>query len=307
MELVVRQISGLGNQLFQYAAGIFYAQQYGASMRVAIDPPQVSFSYGYARPFLLSHFNIPVPLQPLNRQDRLVFTTKPWLRPASHAWRKLHRIQIVRESLEQRYRFQPTLPVAGAEIVYLFGYWQTWPLVEAVQPQLRRDFSFREPATGKNVEVLQRIRDREYPVSLHIRRGDYTLAAEGNIALPLEYYLKAIDILRQCRDRPTFFVFSDDIPWARAHLPADLSAVFIDHNGDTAAHEDLRLMSACRDHIIANSSFSWWGAWLNPRADKIVVAPKHWLRTPESFFPDLLPTGWILIDSLREAPTPVLQ
>jgi hypothetical protein len=134
------------------------------------------------------------------------------------------------------------------------------------------------------------------PVSLHVRRGDYTLAAEGKIALPLSYYASAIAYCQARLEDPTFFVFSDDMEFARANLPGNPRAVFVDHNDDASSHEDLRLMSACRHHIIANSSFSWWGAWLNPRADKIVYAPKYWLLNRDSYFPDLFPASWLLDD-----------
>ncbi len=150
--------------------------------------------------------------------------------------------------------------------------------------------------------MLERIGKCTNPVSLHVRRGDYTLAAEGNIALPLDYYTRSISICRERLADPTFFVFSDDIAFARKNLPHDIRAVFIDHNDDASSHEDLRLMSSCRHHIIANSTFSWWGAWLNPRLDKLVVAPKHWYLTQDSYYPELLPPGWILCDTLRSRP-----
>ncbi len=129
-----------------------------------------------------------------------------------------------------------------------------------------------------------------------MRRGDYTLAIEGNRTLPLDFYIRAIAHMRERLRNPVFFIFSDDIAFARANLPADLPAFFVDHNDDQTSHEDLRLMSACHHHIIANSSFSWWGAWLNPRPDKIVLAPRYWMLTPDSYFPELLPPTWIIVD-----------
>jgi hypothetical protein len=300
MQVVVRQVSGLGNQLFQYAAGVYYAKQLGADVRVAVHPPQASFSFGYARPFLLPQFTIPVPLQPLGIEDRLVLTDKPQFQAAAKAWRAAKRIRVALETVAQRYHFQPDLGVAGARTVYLVGYWQAWRITQAIAPELRDHLRFRQPAEGRNREVLETIRGTQTPVSLHIRRGDYTLAAEGSIALSLDYYRKAIEKVRVRYPDAKFFVFSDDIAWSREHLPADLPAVFVDHNDDMTSHEDLRLMSACSHHIIANSSFSWWGAWLNPAPTKMVIAPKHWLLTPESYFPDLLPPDWTVLDSARK-------
>jgi len=158
----------------------------------------------------------------------------------------------------------------------------------------------REPATGNNQSLLEQIDAAPVSVSLHVRRGDYTLAAEGNIALPLDYYHRAIDLIRQRFDDPVFFIFSDDIEFARKNLPAGMRQVFVEGNDDLSSHEDLRLMAACQHHIIANSSFSWWGAWLNPSSEKVVVAPRHWLLSPESAFEDLLPPTWYALDSLRK-------
>ena len=134
-----------------------------------------------------------------------------------------------------------------------------------------------------------------------MRRGDCTVAATNRVDLPLEYYLNAISTIKERLGDPTFFVFSDDIPFVKEYLPQNLAMVFVDHNDDFSAHEDLRLMSSCHHHIIANSTFSWWGAWLNPRTDKMVIAPKHWYNTEDSYYPDLLPQTWLLADVANAA------
>jgi len=147
--------------------------------------------------------------------------------------------------------------------------------------------------------LLEQIHAASLPVSLHVRRGDYTLAAEGNIALPLDYYRRAIEFIRERFEDTTFFIFSDDIEFARRNLPAGMRQIFVEGNDDLSSHEDLRLMAACQHHVIANSSFSWWGAWLNPSPEKVVVAPRHWHLSPDSDYPDLLPPTWHALDSLR--------
>jgi hypothetical protein len=92
---------------------------------------------------------------------------------------------------------------------------------------------------------------------------------------------------------PVFYVFSDDIAWARENIRSSRPLVFMDNDGDVSAQQDLRLMSACRHHIVANSSFSWWGAWLNPRDDKKVIAPKRWFLDASMATDDLVPATWI--------------
>lgn len=299
MKIVVCQISGLGNQMFQYAAGQYYARQYNAQMRMAVRPPGKALSHGHPRPFLLSHFAISAPCDELSVSERLLLHTHhPRLRPVSGALlRQALRVQIVREGTEQLFRFQPALPIgAGIQTVYLVGYWQVHNIADAISAELRREFSFREEPCGKNAELLRMIRNSANPVSIHIRRGDYTLDVEGNVALSMDYYTRAIRRIQESVRTPTFFVFSDDIEFARTNLSRDISAVFVEHNDSFAAHEDLRLMSACRHHIIANSTFSWWGAWLNPRTDKIVIAPRNWMVARRPSYDDIFPPSWQLLD-----------
>jgi hypothetical protein len=297
MRVIVRQISGLGNQLFQYAAGIYYARHYGGQLSVVLEPAKQRFSNGAPRPVLLSHFNISAPVYDAGWTDNLYLTERRKLQPMARVARSLSRVHVLRETLAQRYALlsPPVLP-DDLRALYLVGYWQTYRIAAAVEDQVRREFAFREPAAGRNAEVLARIAATSQPVSLHIRRGDYTLAVEGNLALPMTYYQDAIRAMREKLANPTFFVFSDDPGFARANLPHDLPAVYIDHNDDYTSFEDLRLMSGCHHHILANSSFSWWGAWLNTRRDKTVFAPRQWLRLPGSSYPELTPPEWRLFD-----------
>jgi hypothetical protein len=304
MKIIVRQISGLGNQMFQYAAGLYYARQYNAQMRIGTDPPQHAISHGHPRPFLLSHFAISAQHRELNSFERLLLLSDHRrLKPFTEAilqrgilQRGLH-LKIVAESFEQRFRFQPTLPIGDkTRTIYLVGYWQVYNIAERISLSLKKEFSFREPPTGKNLETLRLIQNSENSVSLHIRRGDYTLAAEGNVALPMEYYARAIAHIKESVNKPSFFIFSDDMEFAKAKLGGEISACFVDYNDSLSAHEDLRLMSLCRHHIIANSTFSWWGAWLSPGADKIVYAPRNWMVGNCPHDNDLFPPSWRLLD-----------
>ncbi|SNT27861.1 Glycosyl transferase family 11 [Granulicella rosea] len=294
MRLSVRQISGLGNQLFQYAAARFFAELYRAEAEILIEPQENAFSYGHARPFLLSKFAIALPTRPFRSSDRFLVNENPRLKSVFNPLRAALGVQIVREQAQEQYRFIPQLPLAaGARIAYLSGYWQAGGYVAET---LRSELRLRDAVSGKTSQVQQEIAAKPIPVSVHVRRGDYTLDAEGNRALPLDFYHRAMAILQQRLGAVHFFVFSDDMAFARENLPRALPITFVDHNDSFTAHEDLHLMAACRHHILANSSFSWWGAWLNPRQDKIVVAPRNWLRERDSYFPDLMLPGWILLD-----------
>ena len=134
-------------------------------------------------------------------------------------------------------------------------------------------------------------------MSLHVRRGDYAnnpsaLSTHGLCSL--DYYREAVNHIAEKVKEPHFFIFSDDMDWAVDNIRIKFPCEYIDHNKGPGSSEDMRLMSLCRSHIIANSSFSWWGAWLNPDPTKIVVAPKRWFaRNVET--PDLIPDGWVRI------------
>jgi hypothetical protein len=304
MKLIVRQLSGLGNQLFQYAAGLYYSGLLNAELSIVTDPSQNAISHGHPRPFLLSHFAVTAKWREMTAAERVMFFLESrGLNPASRRALKRHvllrwqHIQLLTEDVEQRFRFQTKLPVdVGAHTVYLFGYWQVHNIAEKISERLRHEFALRDQPTGQTLEVLRSIRNTENSVSLHIRRGDYTLASEGNVALPFKYYSNAMHYMKQRLTNPTFFVFSDDIKFAKENIDKNSPAVFVEHNDSLSAHEDLRLMSNCKHHIIANSTFSWWGAWLGTSKSKIVLAPRKWLVANCPTENDLIPSTWRLLD-----------
>jgi hypothetical protein len=111
----------------------------------------------------------------------------------------------------------------------------------------------------------------------------------------MEYYIKAVDVICSKVSKPVVYVFSDDMDWAKKNLKCWEGAVFVDSKISNSAHEDHYLMSQCDHHIIANSSFSWWAAWLNPSRAKIVIAPKQWFANNQIRSDDLIPSGWITI------------
>lgn len=298
MQIEVRQISGLGNQLFQYAAGRYFSRRYGAPLILAIDQSG-AISYGFPRPFLLSKFLIRAEIRRYTPIDRYRVQPPRYLAGLFARLNHLQGIQVYRELFDRRYDFVPEIAIdRNVRSLHLVGYWQSYRFAASVAKELRSELAFSEPPEGKNLEILHEIHETPDSVSLHLRRGDYIGAAEGDIALSLDYYARAVELFRQTLTSPTYFVFSDDMEFARKNLVLHGKVRFIDHNDSFSAHEDLRLMSACQNHIIANSTFSWWGAWLNPSNSKIVYAPKYWLLSQDSYFPDLFPPDWILDDNL---------
>jgi hypothetical protein len=179
---------------------------------------------------------------------------------------------------------------------YLSGYWQSEKYFADAAQQIRADFTFRLPLEGGNAELAGQM-SHAASVSLHVRRGDYasnpkTSATHGLCSL--EYYRAAIRHVAERVPQPRFFVFSDDIAWVQANLNIEFPCVHVQHNRGAESYNDMRLMSLCRHHIIANSSFSWWGAWLNQGTDKIVVAPQQWFAR-QTDVRDLFPAGWVTL------------
>jgi hypothetical protein len=183
--------------------------------------------------------------------------------------------------------------------LFLVGYWHSERYFADVGKELRKAFQFKHPLEGAAKEIGRQIRSSN-SISLHIRRGDYAALKHVEHVVgqtDLSYYEKAAAYMNE-RSRskgigvPTFFVFSDDIEWCKGRLKLPFPTIFVDQAsaGPKASHH-LRLMSLCRNNIIANSTFSWWGAWLNANPEKVVIAPKRWFANKTN--EDMIPQHWI--------------
>jgi hypothetical protein len=181
--------------------------------------------------------------------------------------------------------------------VYLAGYWQSEKYFADVAELIRQEFTLKSGPDKLNRQVLDEI-EAANSVSLHIRRGDYIsdpVTNQVHGVLGLDYYSRAVNYIASKTAQPHFFVFSDDIAWAKENLRLPFPLSFVEHNGQDKECEDLRLMCHCKHHITANSSFSWWGAWLNANPDKIVISPEKWFNDPSLDTKDLIPEYWVKI------------
>ena len=174
---------------------------------------------------------------------------------------------------------------------FVLGYWQSWFNVWDVSI-----FKFKEDRLSGKTKEIQQSAISCNSVSLHVRRGDYLSANNqwlyGGICTT-QYYEKAINYIREHVENPVFYVFSNDIPWVQENLQIP-DAVYVTHNTGKDSWQDMYLMSRCKYHIIANSTFSWWGAYLDPNKEKIVVCPPKLTNRGDS--PDLFPNEWIKIE-----------
>lgn len=182
---------------------------------------------------------------------------------------------------------------------YLNGYWQSIKYFEGIENDIKKDFRFKNQLDNKNLEILNEI-ENSNSISIHIRRGDYMSPENYNMygcIATLTYYKKAIKVIEEKVENPTFFVFSNDMDWVKKNIQINSRVFYIDINSGNGSYKDMQLMSNCKHNIIANSSFSWWGAWLNENKNKIVIAPKKWINREDvdSDKIELFCEGWTLL------------
>lgn len=179
--------------------------------------------------------------------------------------------------------------------MYLEGYWQNEEYFKDIRDEILQDFGIKDKLSDNAIEHLEGIKTR-CSVSLHIRRGDYLSNSEANNVhgiCGLDYYQKAVKYISCVVENPVVYVFSDDIEWCKKNLGFLANKVFVD-NTETVV-DDLELMKNCNHNIIANSTFSWWGAWLNINSDKIVIAPKKWFCSENMQHLTIAPKEWMTI------------
>lgn len=279
--VTTRLFGGAGNQLFQYAAGRALADHVGCDL--AIDSRYVTDSRDRADCF--AHFG-----RARLRRDTDLPPAKTEGLLRYGIWRYLGRPpRIVRE---RGLGFDPgffSLPRG----VYLHGYWQSPRYFAPIAAQLRDDLAFTTPFDEGNAAMAARISGAEMPVALHVRRGDYVAAGPYG-ACPPDYYRRAVDLLaNRSAAALTCFVFSNDPDWARDNLDLGQETVIVDLNTEATGHFDMHLQSLCTHNVIANSTFSWWAAWLNDNPAKTVIAPRRWFAEGKPDNPDICPPDWI--------------
>lgn len=291
--IITHVIGGLGNQMFQYAAGRALSLERRQPLRLDIS--------GYRGYKLHDGFELhgifECPAAVATEEE--VQSILGWQSPAA-----IRRVMLrpylafIRKGglvVEPHFHYWPGIKNAPDDC-YLAGYWQSEKYFQEVASVIRTDFTFKSPLTGLNAVLADKINNVN-AVSIHVRRGDY-VSNPKNVArygsCTEDYYQAAVRYISESVKKPFYFIFSDDISWVKDHFKIDLPCQYVDHNSGNESHNDMCLMSLCRHHIIANSTFGWWAAWLNPSPDKIVVAPKKWF-IHEVNIDDLYPKGWRLL------------
>jgi len=296
--IISKVLGGMGNQMFQYAVGRAISLDYGVPLLLDISG---FASYRLHLGFELHRvFNCPAEIaNEANLRSLLGWQSSSLMRrvvsrSSMTAFRKKNFV------IEPHYHFWDGIKNIPRDS-YLVGYWLSVKYFKDRASEVRRDFAFKTPLSEKNAEIAAQI-SQVNAVGLHVRRGDYakdpkTAATQGLCSL--DYYRAAIYYVSERVEKPHFYVFSDDIDWVKTNLKLDFPCRFIGHNQGVESYNDMRLMSLCKHNIIANSTFSWWGAWLNDYTNKIVVTPQAWLANTDivsdykKFMDDLVPSDWV--------------
>ena len=295
MKISIRLVGGLGNQMFQYAAGVGLAQQRDG--RVVLDLS--AFSNYAPWPYQLDKLRVPQDIG-----EKAPPAWPPGRALAARLGRRLS-VGVPRRMngvyVEPHFHFDQSFFELGGDHIRLEGYFQS-PLYFAGCEQLLRERFQPVAGFGATAQAwADRIDATRGSVSLHVRRGDYVNnpnVAAVHASVDQGYYSRAIATLRRmCGEELEFFLFSDDAAFV-AQAFAALPRAHVVRSDPARSWEDMFLMARCDHHIIANSSYSWWGAWLNASPEKVVLAPGQWFtrqRLATTNIMDLFPAGWIIL------------
>lgn len=266
--IIINLIGGLGNQMFQYASakGLALQRQETLKLNTTAFDTYTLHQYG------LHHFALSD--SKINFLDNI----------------KIKLLKTIHYK-EITFSYNPDIQKLKAQNILLTGYFQSENYFVNYRKELLDLFEIRTELKQQTKDLLVEI-DKENSVSLHIRRGDY-LDTEIHNTDKTEYYKKAIYYISEKVNNPIFYIFSDDMNWVKDNFKIDFPTVYVTFNDASSNFEDLKLMSNCKHNIIANSSFSWWSAWLNTNPNKIVIAPEKWFETDDYDSQDVIPDSWI--------------
>lgn len=299
--IIVRISGGIGNQLFQYAMGRALTLKNGDELK--LDTSFYEMGIEKDRYFKLTDFNI-IPNIATPEDFKKIGVPNPKSTTLlARFWRKFYKdvgpflpLGMRRVIIEKTFNFRPEI-LRIKKDCYLSGVWQSEKYFIDYADQIRKDFQLSVPLSS-TAESLKKEITSVNAISLHVRRGDqvhnpHLLEKHG--ALGDDYYKQAVNYIISKTKLPHIFVFSDEIDWCKENLKFNIPTVYVQGGDGLKDYEEMLLMSLCNHNIIAKSSFSWWGAWLNRNSEKIVVSPKQRFGTSAQSAPDLIPDSWVKI------------
>ncbi|MFV8341108.1 alpha-1,2-fucosyltransferase [Flavobacterium sp. XS2P39] len=289
--ITTRLKGGLGNQMFQYALGRHLAIKKGTTLKLDISDLIGTNEHleSTIRNYELNNFNI---IEKISSDDE-VFFTRQNKNKFLKIFKKIIPYHLRSVVCEKNLLYDEKILNIDGNInnKYLIGYWQTELYFKEIRDQLLKDFSPKNEISDVVIKISNKIKEGE-SVSLHIRRGDYVNRYSNLYYVQnVDYYLNALELIKNTHPNCKVFVFSDDIQWCESNLNFKTETYFVKPN---KSFEDIYLMSLCKHNVIANSSFSWWGAWLNNNPDKICIAPKYWFKD-KSKKNNIIPKEWVIL------------
>lgn len=277
--IVTRISGGLGNQMFEYAFGLYLAKKHQTDLFLDCS----WFEEDTLREFVLDRFSITAPLAPPSVRKRFIrrYGGRGW--PGYlHGCPPMHRLK------ERVYGFREE-HLDAPDDTFLDGYWQTEKCFPGMIDELRDEFQLTIPISDESLAVARQMAHPQ-SASLHVRRTDY-LGVWYTTACSNVYYQRSVDYLLSRHQGIRLFVFSDDPEWCRKELRFPCPTTLVTHNDSSTGHEDLWLMSQCRHHVVANSTFSWWGARLGDPSGE-TLAPDPWFSHPTMDGSHIVPPSW---------------
>lgn len=275
--------------MFQYACGYALARKNNNVLKLDIT----GFHNYPLRKYELDKFSLEVVFARSDEIEQLKY------KPISFVRKMVRRLLKKKIPHSSCYYKEPHFHVDSALFknkrdLYIEGYWQSEKYFSEYRDELLQLFTLKDEIHGETQLYKENI-DKIESVSLHIRRGDYITDHKTNNyhgICSVDYYRDAVEMIIRNISDPHFFIFSDDLDWAKENLDFIDNITFVEIQKNIPDHEEMYLMSICKHNIIANSSFSWWGAWLNQNTDKIVIAPKKWFNDSSIDTSDLTPQEW---------------
>ena len=291
--IIVRLSGGLGNQLFQYAFGRKLAVERNQKLMLDIS----LYEEMKTRTYKLDSLNICADIA--SNAEILTFTRRAHRDIISLGFRFFQRCIPYYKRLrffEQSFVYDPNVSYIGKS-VYLKGSWQSEKYFLPIRNILRAELTPKTPIEREYISFAESITSSN-SVSLHVRRGDYVMNPRINDkhgTCSVSYYQDAVKLMNERLPSAKYYIFSDDLEWAQSNLDFIQNKQIIFHVPDVlnADAQEMWLMSQCKHHIIANSSFSWWGAWLSNNPSKIIICPQKWFSNSPHSTKDLIPGSWV--------------
>lgn len=284
---IIKFHGGLGNQMFQYC---FYKRMMLESDEVLADTSFFKKVKAHNGLEIERLFNIK--LNKIDKKiERFLFSKNKITKLKRSILKKINRFKVY-TYFDTVY--DESIIINPKKYSFYEGYWQSEKYFKTIEDIIRKKIIFPEIVEEKNLKILKNIQE-ENSISIHVRRGDYVGHPQLDGLAPVEYYEKAIEYLKKKIENPKFFIFSNDLSWCKENLPLKENEYeVVEGNTGNNSYIDMQLMSLCKHNIIPNSSFSWWGAWLNKNPQKIVIAPERWFTKESKFlYGDIVPKEWI--------------